>query len=79
MANLKAIRIRLSSVRSTRQITSAMKMVAAAKLRRAQDAIVQLRPYADKLNEIQASVCAALRDTETENIYAQRKRATERF
>ncbi|HQL45949.1 MAG TPA: F0F1 ATP synthase subunit gamma, partial [Bacteroidales bacterium] len=52
MANLKAIRIRLSSVRSTRQITSAMKMVAAAKLRRAQDAIVQLRPYADKLNEI---------------------------
>ena len=74
MANLKAIRIRLSSVRSTRQITSAMKMVAAAKLRRAQDAIVQLRPYADKLNEIQASVCAALRDTETENIYAQRKK-----
>jgi F-type H+-transporting ATPase subunit gamma len=73
MANLKAIRVRLSSVKSTRQITSAMKMVAAAKLRKAQDAIVQLRPYADKLNEIQAGLSAALRDTEIENIYAERK------
>ena len=73
MANLKAIRVRLSSVKSTRQITSAMKMVAAAKLRKAQDAIVQLRPYADKLNEIQAGLSAALRDTEIENIYAGRK------
>lgn len=76
MANLKAIRVRLSSVKSTRQITSAMKMVAAAKLRKAQDAIVQLRPYADKLNEIQAGLSAALRDTETENIYAERKKVT---
>ncbi len=74
MANLKAIRVRLSSVKSTRQITSAMKMVAAAKLRKAQDAIVQLRPYADKLNEIQAGLSAALRDTEIENIYAERKK-----
>ncbi len=73
MANLKAIRVRLSSVKSTRQITSAMKMVAAAKLRKAQDAIVHLRPYADKLNEIQTGLNAALRDTEMENIYAQRK------
>ncbi len=73
MANLKAIRVRLSSVKSTRQITSAMKMVAAAKLRKAQDAIVRLRPYADKLNEIQAGLSAALRDTEIENIYAPRK------
>ncbi len=73
MANLKAIRVRLSSVKSTRQITSAMKMVAAAKLRKAQDAIVQLRPYAGKLNEIQAGLSAALRDTEFENIYAERK------
>lgn len=73
MANLKAIRVRLSSVKSTRQITSAMKMVAASKLRKAQDAIVQLRPYADKLNEIQAGLSAALRDTEIENIYAERK------
>lgn len=73
MANLKAIRVRLSSVKSTRQITSAMKMVAAAKLRKAQDAIVQLRPYAGKLNEIQAGLSAALRDTEIDNIYAERK------
>jgi len=73
MANLKAIRVRLSSVKSTRQITSAMKMVAAAKLRKAQDAIVQLRPYAGKLNEIQAGLSAALRDTEFDNIYAERK------
>jgi len=46
MPNLKEIRIRIASVNSTRQITSAMKMVSAAKLRRAQDAVVQLRPYA---------------------------------
>lgn len=74
MANLKAIRVRLSSVKSTRQITSAMKMVAAAKLRKAQDAIVQLRPYADKLNEIQSGLSAALRDTEVENVFAARTR-----
>jgi len=73
MANLKAIRVRLSSVKSTRQITSAMKMVAAAKLRKAQDAIVQLRPYAEKLNEILIGLNTALRDTEIENIYAERK------
>ena len=76
MANLKAIRVRLSSVKSTRQITSAMKMVAAAKLRKAQDAIVQLRPYADKLNEIQAGLSAALRETEIENIFAERKKSS---
>ena len=73
MANLKAIRIRLSSVKSTRQITSAMKMVAAAKLRKAQDRIVQLRPYADKLNEILLALNTALRDTEIENLFAERK------
>ena len=52
MANLKEIRVRISSVTSTRQITSAMKMVSAAKLKRAQDAIIQLRPYAEKLSDI---------------------------
>lgn len=52
MANLKEIRTRITSVNSTRKITSAMKMVAAAKLRKAQDAITQMRPYADKLHEI---------------------------
>lgn len=78
MANLKAIRNRLSSVKSTRQITSAMKMVAAAKLRKAQDAIVQLRPYANKLDEILVGLNTALRDTETENIYAERKKKGEK-
>ena len=52
MANLKEVRTRITSVSSTQQITSAMKMVSASKLRRAQDAIVSLRPYANKLNEI---------------------------
>jgi F-type H+-transporting ATPase subunit gamma len=52
MANLKEIRTRIMSVQSTRQITSAMKMVSAAKLRKAQDAIIQMRPYANKLREI---------------------------
>lgn len=52
MANLKEIRTRLSSVKTTRQITSAMKMVSAAKLRKAQDSIIQMRPYASKLHEI---------------------------
>lgn len=53
MASLKEIRTRISSVISTRQITSAMKMVSAAKLRKAQDAILMMRPYAVKLQEIQ--------------------------
>ena len=52
MANLKEIRVRITSVESTRQITSAMKLVAASKLKRATDAIVRMRPYAEKLGEI---------------------------
>ena len=52
MANLKEIRIRISSVESTKQITSAMKLVAASKLKRAQDAVTRMRPYANKLTEI---------------------------
>ena len=52
MANLKEVRTRIASVKSTQQITSAMKMVAASKLRRAQNAILQMRPYAAKLKEI---------------------------
>ncbi len=51
-ANLKEVRERIASVKSTQQITKAMKMVSAAKLRRAQDAIVQMRPYSEKLNEM---------------------------
>ncbi len=52
MANLKEIRSRIKSVKSTQQITKAMKMVSAAKLRRAQDNIITLRPYAGKLREL---------------------------
>ena len=64
MANLKAIRIRIASVKSTRQITSAMKMVSAAKLRKAQDKIVRLRPYANKLHEILVNLSQSLADSE---------------
>ncbi len=52
MANLKEVRTRISSVTSTQQITKAMKLVSATKLRRAQNAILQMRPYAEKLNGI---------------------------
>jgi F-type H+-transporting ATPase subunit gamma len=71
MANLKAIRIRIASVKSTRQITSAMKMVSAAKLRRAQDKIVRLRPYANKLYEILVGLSQSLSDSEVENVYGR--------
>src|SRR4030042_517644 len=71
MANLKAIRIRISSVKSTKQITSAMKMVSAAKLRKAQDKIVRLRPYVNKLQEILAGLTQSFAEREIENIYAR--------
>lgn len=71
MANLKAIRLRISSVKSTRQITSAMKMVAAAKLRKAQDKLVKLRPYADKLHEILQGLSQSLAGSEVENVYGR--------
>ncbi len=58
MASLKEVRNRIVSVNSTTQITKAMKMVSAAKLRRAQDAIIQMRPYATKLNELISTVSA---------------------
>ena len=60
MANLKEIRNRITSVGSTMQITSAMKMVSAAKLKRAQDAIVQMRPYANKLTELLVNLSSSL-------------------
>ena len=60
MANLKEIRNRISSISSTMQITSAMKMVSAAKLKKAQDAITAMRPYADKLTELLQSLSASL-------------------
>ena len=71
MANLKAIKIRLTSFKSTRQITSAMKMVSAAKLRKAQDKIVRLRPYANKLHELLVNLSQSLSDSEVENVYGR--------
>jgi len=71
MANLKEIRNRIQSVGSTMQITSAMKMVSAAKLKRAQDAIVQMRPYAQKLQEILGNLSATL--DLSENPYSEER------
>lgn len=62
MANLKELRSRISSVSSTMQITSAMKMVSAAKLSRAQDAIVSMRPYAEKLTELLQDLSSTVED-----------------
>ena len=69
MANLKEIKNRITSVSSTMQITSAMKMVSAAKLKRAQDAITQLKPYSIKLQEILGNLTASL--DLSENEYSQ--------
>jgi F-type H+-transporting ATPase subunit gamma len=74
MANLKEIRNRISSVGSTMQITSAMKMVSAAKLKRAQDAVTQMRPYAGKLREILENLSASL--DLSENAYAEQREET---
>ncbi|HNQ67028.1 MAG TPA: ATP synthase F1 subunit gamma [Bacteroidales bacterium] len=60
MAGLKDIRNRITSVKSTRQITSAMKMVSAAKLKKAQDRVIQIRPYATKLKEVLTEVSSSL-------------------
>lgn len=70
MANLKEVRNRIVSVGSTMQITSAMKMVSAAKLKRAQDAVVQMRPYADKLKEILENVSASIDGSD--NVFARK-------
>jgi len=69
MANLKEIRNRISSVSSTMQITSAMKMVSAAKLKKAQDAITAMRPYSNKLTELLQSLSATL-DADSGSKYA---------
>ncbi|KIC63870.1 ATP synthase F1 subunit gamma [Chryseobacterium taiwanense] len=72
MANLKEIRGRISSISSTMQITRAMKMVSAAKLKKAQDAIVMLRPYSEKLQEIIQNVNSSS-DPDQVSIYAQKR------
>ena len=64
MASLKEVRNRIVSVSSTQQITSAMKMVSAAKLRRAQDAVMQMRPYANKMREILENLSSSLSSSE---------------
>lgn len=71
MPSLKEVRNRITSVNSTRQITSAMKMVSAAKLRKAQDSIIRMRPYAEKLQEILQNLSAGL-DT-SENVFSRQK------
>ena len=70
MPNLKEVRSRITSVSSTQQITSAMKMVSASKLRRAQDAITQMRPYASKLKEILENLSSGM-ETSADNPYAK--------
>ncbi|WP_115838110.1 ATP synthase F1 subunit gamma [Winogradskyella sediminis] len=72
MANLKEIRNRISSVSSTMQITSAMKMVSAAKLKKAQDAITAMRPYSNKLTELLQSLSATL-DADSGSKYAEQR------
>lgn len=71
MGSLKEIRKRRSSIKSTRQITSAMKMVAAARLRRAQDRIVRLRPYATKLHSLLVGISLGLEKEEVESPYSR--------
>ena len=72
MANLKEIRTRITSVKTTRQVTSAMKMVSAAKLKKAQDAILQIRPYAGKLSELLSSLSASLENSDN-SVYTQQR------
>ncbi len=72
MANLKEIRSRIASVGSTMKITSAMKMVSAAKLKKAQDAITHMRPYASKLTELLQNLSATL-DENAGSVYAQQR------
>ena len=72
MANLKEIRNRIASVSSTTQITSAMKMVSAAKLKKAQDAITAMRPYSDKLSELLQGFSASM-DTSDGSVFAEQR------
>ena len=73
MANLKEIRSRITSVGSTMQITSAMKMVSAAKLKRAQDSVTQMRPYSNKLSELLKNLSTSL-DSSDGGVYAQKRK-----
>lgn len=68
MANLKEVRIRITSISSTQQITKAMKLVSATKLRKAQNGIVQMRPYAQKLNGVLSNLADSM-DVDSLNVY----------
>jgi len=70
MSGLKELRTRITSIKTTRQVTSAMKMVSAARLKKAQDAILQIRPYADKLHDILLSISSNLESYEN-SIYTK--------
>lgn len=72
MANLKEVRTRIESVNSTKQITSAMKMVAASKLRKSQNAILALRPYAEKFSEIMGNITNGI-DSDVSSVYAEER------
>ena len=72
MANLKEIRNRITSIKSTMQITSAMKMVSAAKLKKAQDAITAMRPYSSKLSELLQNLSETL-DSDTGGVYSTQR------
>src|SRR2546428_7691997 len=71
MANLKEVRLRIASVKSTQQITKAMKMVSAAKFKRATDAIVQMRPFANKLKDMLGNLSESMSDMD--NVYTQER------
>ncbi|MBI9035184.1 MAG: F0F1 ATP synthase subunit gamma, partial [Bacteroidales bacterium] len=73
MGGLKEIRTRIDSVNSTMQITSAMKLVAASKLRRAQNAIIAMRPYASKLQNILQNLSASVENSDDGVYSVQRK------
>lgn len=72
MANLKEVRIRIASITSTQQITKAMKLVSATKLRKAQNAIVQMRPYAQKLNGVLANLADSI-DVDSLKVYFEKR------
>ena len=73
MASLKEVRTRIASVKSTQQITSAMKMVAASKLRKAQNAIIQMRPYAAKMQELLRDLSSSLEGADENSIFSEQR------
>ena len=77
MATLKVIRKRITSIRNTQQITKAMKMVSAAKLRRAQEAALLARPYADKMNDILNNLSARVSQAANPLLAAREEKRTQ--